>query len=532
MFNLNINTNPCWVVRGLSYSSIFYLNLFNKIYKLNLDRENMNYTKTLVRGSGIVFIVAIFSAILGYLLRILLARNLTIEEYGLFYAVFAFVNVIASFRTFGVGQALIKFIPEFKLNEDYSSIKKGICYYSLLQFFSFILIFGFIFLFADKLAIDYFKDLNSINLLLLLTLASTFAIFESLFHVLFLGYKKSGHYAFTTFFQMLLVVIVTFILLKFGVGYLAPAYGYLIASIIAGITYYILFRRVSPKFFKAKFNLDFKFFKKLTLFGLPLTAGAVIGSSIGQLDILIITYFTNLKDVALYSIAMPVSMLLRQFSKSISLILIPVSSEIYIKDKSLLIEGIKNIHKYILITIMPIALVMAIFAPLIISIFFGDEYLGAVWTLRILAVSAIFYSIAYVNSNILLGIGKSGLNAKIMVGLSLIALVLDLFLIPLYGIVGAAIGVFVASFIMFFISFIYMKQNINYFPSIKLFIKIVLLGSLFLVLIGLLRNLPFVNLWAEIFVLGIISIIVYLVGLLLFRIIYIEEIKILLKRIF
>ena len=252
---------------------------------------HMNYTKSLVRGSGIVFVVTILAAILGYILRILLARNLTIEEYGLFYAVFAFVNVITSFRGFGVGQALIKYIPEFKLNKKYSLIKKGVVYYFSLQFISFIIMIGVIFLFADKLAVNYFKDLTSVNILLLLVLASTFAIFESLFHVLFLGYKKSGHYAFTTFFQMLLVVIVTFILFRVGAGYLAPAYGYLIASIISGMIYYLLFRRISPQFFKAKFSFDFKFFKKLTLFGLPLTASAIIGSSIGQLDILILTYF-------------------------------------------------------------------------------------------------------------------------------------------------------------------------------------------------------------------------------------------------
>jgi len=492
----------------------------------------MNYTKTLVRGSGIVFVVAIVSAILGYLLRILLARNLTIEEYGLFYAVFAFVNVVASFRGFGVGQALIKYIPEYKLKAKYSLIKKGVLYYFFLQLISFIIILGVVFLFADKLAVDYFKDLNSTNLLFLLALSSVFVIFESVFHVLFLGYKKSGHYAFTTFFQMLLVVIVTFVLLRFEVGYLSPAYGYLIASIISGITYYFLFRKISPKFFEAKCSFDFKFFKKLTLFGLPLTASAIIGSSIGQLDVLIITYFVDLKEVALYSVALPISMLLRQFAKSISLIIIPVSSEMYYQNKELLIEGVKNIHKYVLLMITPIALIMAIFAPLIISMFFGDEYLGATWALRILAVSAIFYSIAHINSNLLLGVGRPGLNAKIMVGISLIALVLDLFLIPFYGIIGAALGVFIASFTMFFISLIYLKKNINYVVPIGLFFRILLLGGLFLILVSWLRDIPFVNPWAEIVVLTIIGGLFYIGGAFLFRIISVEETKVLLKRVF
>ena len=492
----------------------------------------MNYTKTLVRGSGILFIVTILSAVLGYLLRVLLARNLTIEEYGLFYAVFAFINVIASFRGFGIGQALIKYIPEYKLKEKYSLIKKGIAYYFSLQFISFIVILVVIFVFADKLATDYFKDLNSIKILFLLALTSVFAIFESLFHVLFLGYKKSGHYAFATLFQMSLVVIITFVLLKSGVGYLSPAFGYLFASILSGVTFYFLFRKISPKFFSARTSFDFKFFKKLTIFGLPLTASAIIGSSIGQLDILLITYFLDLKEVALYSVALPISMLLRHFSKSISLIVIPVSSEIYYQNKELLVEGIKNIHKYVMLLVVPLALTMAIFAPLIISMFFGEGYLGATRALRILAISAIFYSIAHINSNLLLGVGRPGLNAKIMVGLSLTAIILDLFLIPLYGIVGAALGVFIASFVMFFVSLIYLKKNLGYVVPLGIFFRVFLLGGIFLFFINLLRDLSFSNPWAELVVITIIGGVFYSIGMFLFKIVSVEEIKVLLKRIF
>jgi O-antigen/teichoic acid export membrane protein len=490
-----------------------------------------NYSKKLVKGTGLIFIAAIFAAGLGYLLRILLAKNLSIEAYGLFYAVFAFIGILASFRTFGMGQSLIKFIPEFKLQKRFSLIKSGIVYYFLIQFIIFVIMLFVLFLFAEKLALFYFKDINAIGLLILLGLAFLFAIFESLFHVLFLGYSRSSYYSFTTFFQMFLVVIITFILFELGIGYLSPAYGYLFASIIAGIVYFILFKNLSPEFFKAKLCLNSKLFKKLFLFGLPLTASAIVASSVGYIDTLILTYFTTLKDVALYHVALPIAMLLRYFTKSVSLIIIPLSSEIYLKSKDLLVESVKKIQKYLLIVIIPLALVMAIFAPNIISLLFGKDYLGAVTALRILSVSAIFYSVAHVNSNLLLGIGKSTSNAKIMASGSIIALILNLILIPFYGVLGAAISVLIASLFIFVLSAIYLRKTIEYKIPFVLFFKLFILGFGFLIVLNSLRVLSFSNLFVKFSIIGLIGIISYFVGLVMLNIVNLEELKLLFNRI-
>lgn len=490
-----------------------------------------NYSKKLIKGTSLIFTASVISAGLGYLLRILLARNLSIEDYGLFYAVFAFVGLLASFRGFGIGQALMKYIPEFKLQKKFSFIKKGIVYYFFVQFITYSILLIILFFFAEKLSLFYFKDAKSLQLLIVLALAFLFAIFESLFHVLFLGYNKPKYYSFTTFFQMLLVVIITFILFNFGVGFLSPAYGYLFASIIASGTYFVLFRKLSPEFFKSKFSIDFKFFKKITLFGLPLTVSAFIGTSIGQLDTLMLTYFTTLKDVALYHVALPIAMILRHFAKSVSFIVIPVSSEIYFKKKEILIDGIKKIQKYLLIIIIPLALSMAVFAPFIISLFFGEEYLGAVTALRIISISSIFYSVAHVNSNFLLGVGKPGLNAKTMVSGYVLALILNLILIPLFGILGAAVSILIAALFMFFLSFRYLKKSINYKFPFVLFLKLLLLSIGFLSIINSLRILISTNPWVELGIIAFVGIISYIIGLVILRIVSLEELKLLFNRL-
>ena len=53
-----------------------------------------NYTKFAIKGATTVLILSAIGAFLGYLVRLVLARNLSVEEYGLFYSVFAFLGLL------------------------------------------------------------------------------------------------------------------------------------------------------------------------------------------------------------------------------------------------------------------------------------------------------------------------------------------------------------------------------------------------------------------------------------------------------
>ena len=48
----------------------------------------------IIKGAGIIFLVSILSSAFGYFIRILLARKLTTEEFGLFFAVYSGVLMI------------------------------------------------------------------------------------------------------------------------------------------------------------------------------------------------------------------------------------------------------------------------------------------------------------------------------------------------------------------------------------------------------------------------------------------------------
>ena len=92
-----------------------------------------NYTKFAVKGATTVLVISLLAAFIGYLVRFVLARNLTVEEFGLFYAVFAFLGLLGLFKSFGFDKALIKFIPEFKHKKRNDLIKSSIIYVSFIQ---------------------------------------------------------------------------------------------------------------------------------------------------------------------------------------------------------------------------------------------------------------------------------------------------------------------------------------------------------------------------------------------------------------
>ena len=79
-----------------------------------------NYARHFVQSSMFVFMLQIAGVFIGYLLRLTLTRTMTVEEYGLLYAVMAFTGIFILFRDLGLNSAMIKFIPEFLYRKEVS----------------------------------------------------------------------------------------------------------------------------------------------------------------------------------------------------------------------------------------------------------------------------------------------------------------------------------------------------------------------------------------------------------------------------
>ncbi|MEM2460231.1 MAG: oligosaccharide flippase family protein, partial [Candidatus Hadarchaeales archaeon] len=114
-----------------------------------------DYAKRLLRGSTLVFLCMVASTFVAFLLRMFLARSLGVEGYGLFYSVFFFVSFFLLFRDLGLNSALVKFIPEFRVKGDLSSLRSSLFLVFLFQSFSSLLLFVPLFLLSGWLSSSF-----------------------------------------------------------------------------------------------------------------------------------------------------------------------------------------------------------------------------------------------------------------------------------------------------------------------------------------------------------------------------------------
>src|SRR3989338_2261974 len=128
----------------------------------------MTYTRKAVQGASMILFMSLLASLLAYFMRVILARHLGPEEFGLFYAVFTFIIFFLFFRDLGFPKAIIKYVAEFKVLGQYGKIKSAILAVLSVQLVS-SFIFGLaIYLFAPYLALTYFKNPEATSLLRLL----------------------------------------------------------------------------------------------------------------------------------------------------------------------------------------------------------------------------------------------------------------------------------------------------------------------------------------------------------------------------
>ena len=486
-----------------------------------------NYTKLAVKGVITVFIISIISAFLGYLVRLTLARNLTVEDFGLFYAVFAFLGLLGLFKGFGFDKALIKFIPDFKHQKRNDLIKSSIIYASVIQFITNAIIIIAIYLFSSYLSVHFFHDPKADIVLKLMAIAFFIDSFVLIPKFVFQGFKKMNYFSIIDFIRMVLILIIILIGFRLNYKLLSPIIAYIVVPVILLFIFgTILFKKVFPEFFKSKFVLEKTALKKISKYSIFVMATSIGGIVLGYTDMMMLTYFSGLTAVGLYSIALPTAKVLIYFARAITGILIPLTSDLNAKgEKKLLKIGIEELYKYSIIILVPAVLILFSFADLVINMFFGKNYILASTPLKILSIGMLFHILCSINWNVFSGIGQPQLNSKMIYFAAVFNFIGNLTLIPLIGINGAAITTTGSYFIIMSYSMVKIRKFIDVKFPVKIWAKVILTGMIFTLIVWFLKRIIFLNAWLETAIVLIISALVYTGLLFLLKIVNINELK-------
>jgi O-antigen/teichoic acid export membrane protein len=149
----------------------------------------------------------------------------------------------------------------------------------------------------------------------------------------------------------------------------------------------------------------------------------------------------------------------------------PIMSRFYISSKSLLGFIYQRSLKYMLIISVPISAGTTILASRIILLIFGAEYYNSIIALQILIWAIVFIFANLVFVNLFQSINRQIVVTIIDAAAALLNILLNLLLIPRYGIVGASIATVVVTAIAFVVICAW-SSRIEYGIPIKSLAKI------------------------------------------------------------
>lgn len=389
-------------------------------------------------GKAVFGSILVFGAVpVAYLIRLLYARGLSVEEYGLFYAMIAFFMLLSIFANLGTKQALGYLIPKHEGTREANRIASAS---GVLIVVATIIIASTIFLVAPWLEQLFFQVEGAA---LLMQIMTGYFVTHQLVLIpggLFLGLRAVWAYAGRELYRLVLALFFSILaLILFELTIVAAAIAWVVSQALVTIGYFIALRITAPHIKYEK--PDAKAYKDLLSYGIPtiFVAGAAVIMS--KIDTVMITAFRAIGEVAAYNVAYPTAQLLVALASPLVLVILPEVSALFHKHRLSEAQSLTKTITRIMtaVTILGVVLLTTLATP-VLGVLFGAEFTGASSALVILAFGLAANGLAGILLQVLGAIGEVKRRAVLMniaVGLNV---VLNLILIYLYGYIGAAIA--------------------------------------------------------------------------------------------
>lgn len=404
------------------------------------EDENREILNTLAEGAGITAFGMFFSKAITYFYRALVGRTLGTEAYGKLSIGLMIVGIAATLSGDPVRNGLKKFIPEFREKDDKASIK-GIVISALeLNLIGSLLVGGTIFFSAEFIAVHAFHNITLTPIIKVMGLVPLIGRPYDIFIDTTIAFNKAKYKVISTNIVQNIIQLATtaLLILGLGMGAMGAVWGWVLAVLLTlPLAFYFMEKKIGPILtsdVKPKHN-----HRQLFKYSYPLMLSGIISVFLGWTDTAFLGYYMSESAVGLYNAAFPTALLLLIPHQAIGQLALSSFSELGAKNMSQE-KTLKTTARWIFALTFPTFLIMTLFSSELLTLLFGSEYASAGLALSILALgNLVAASVGRVGS-ILKSTGHTRpIFYNNAANLSL-NIVFNILLIPVLGIVGAAIA--------------------------------------------------------------------------------------------
>ncbi|AKB84299.1 flippase [Methanococcoides methylutens] len=392
-----------------------------------------NFTKTMkdIQWSFISLAVTSFSHLL---LRIVLGKELGPTGLGIYTLVFTIYMFGMQFAAFGIGAALTKYVAQY--SDEQEKIKEFVSSGIIASLVSGSAISILLYSLSSTISIQLFHNPEMTELLKLTAFCIPFiAIQKSVIGTLN-GLRKMKSYAVVNIVQNVSIMLISIILVLFlDMNVRGAIVGFVIPTILIGTISLIFVKN----YLTTKQALIKTVLKEVSIFGFYVVLANSIGIINTQIDSILIGHFMNSTDVGYYAVAVIFMSGITLLPQATQRVTTAAIAKYYAEnDLESVREVIKGTMKKTFLLTIIITLFFALFGKNLIEIIFTEEFIPAYAPLLILTIGYAIYATFVSVGSCLSSIGKVEIVFKISAVCAVMNTLLNIALIPKYGLIGAA----------------------------------------------------------------------------------------------
>lgn len=409
-----------------------------------------------------------------FFIVIVVARYLSVEQYGEYSYILAFVSSIMALAYFGIQQVLIREIAnskttaaqilgaaiELRIILSVAAILALCISMYVLQLRGMLLAAGFIAIVSEF-----------------------FLAFSMLSRAVFQAFEKMIYEPFIALMNGIVLTLSIAAVIYFDRGFLwlfiAMAFANLVQLVISS-------RILSRKFIRPSFTLDRAVFKKFLKDSVVIGLGIFFYQNLFRINVLMLKWFGTIDDVSYFQAPHSLIIQLQIIPTSVALAVFPVFSRLMQTDREKLSMLYEQIFRFMLIGSIFCGIYLSLFSREIIALVYGSKYSRSIAALSIMSWAIIPLTMDMFLNVVLIAMHKQKYSV-IYAGMTLaLNFLLSMLFVPSYGYLAASyISVF--SYTVLFLCSAYFVGRNGLFMHLdktllKMFITVLISGAVILVL--------------------------------------------------
>lgn len=459
----------------------------------------MSKIQIIFKNMSWLLISQIIASICGFVWTVLMARYLGVTNYGILGFAVSITGILGILDDLGISYYIVRQIstdnesaPKYLGN----SLPLKIIFATIKLILTFIIL---ILLKTDELT-TFITLLFSIEMIIKSYINSLNGAFQAFENTKFQGIGITLMNTTTLLFILISIYA--------DLGLLGVSISYILANLITLIySYHVLTKHIT----RPKFELNWEFCKKITLYSLPFAISGLLYIIYYSIDMVMLSKLVGDYANGIYNATYKLIAVLNLFYSVYSAVIFPVMSKFFKNNKKLLIISYEKSIKYLMMIMIPLATGTVFYSLNIIQLIYGSQYDAAASVLSILIWTVCLLFISGASNTLLNASHEEVTVTKIYAIAAVFNIILNFIMIPYFTYNGAAITTVLSDMLIVTLQ-TYIIHKIGHKVNKKLYtdlIKIVI-GSAILGIGLYFLNL---NMWGAI----PIGILIYFAAIILLR---------------